>query len=133
MKRLAVSAFTVLMIVVGCATRTSDLDAAKSSWQGAKYDEVVLAWGAPTRSTRLSDGRDAHTWVSETTVSRPSVYPSIGVFGGSGGSGVGAGVTMGAGGTGLVRCERTLVFQDARVVEQTWSGPDAACAKYRHG
>jgi hypothetical protein len=122
-----------LILTAACAT-TSDIEAAKTSWQNARYDEVVLAWGAPTRSTRLSDGRDAHTWVSESTVSRPGIFPSIGVFGGSGGSGVGAGVTLGGGGgADLVRCERTLVFRDGRVVEQTWSGSEEACGRFRHG
>jgi hypothetical protein len=121
------------LLLTACAT-TNELEAAKTSWQGAKYDEVVMAWGAPTRSTQLSDGRDAHTWVSESTVSRPGIYPSIGIFGGSGGSGVGAGVSVGGwGGADRVRCERTLVFQGGRVVEQTWSGSEEACARLRHG
>lgn len=133
MKKAAVTAFAGLLIVIGCATRLGEIDAAKSSWQNASYDQVVLAWGAPTRSTRLSDGRDAHTWVSESTVSRTGVFPSIGIFGGSGGSGVGAGVTLGGGGADVVRCERTLVFEQGRVVDQTWSGPAEACGKFRHG
>jgi hypothetical protein len=127
--KVAIWGFAVLLSVVGCATGPIDVETAKRSWDGAKYEDVVLAWGAPARSTELAGGREAHTWLSESTVSRPSVYPSIGIFGGSGRSGVGAGagVTLGGGGAHLVRCERTLVFQDGRVVEQSWSGPAQAC------
>ena len=62
--------------------------------------------------------------MSETVTSRGTFFPSIGIFGGSGGVGVGIGVTMGPGGGGFLRCERTLFFQNGKVVEQTWQGPD---------
>jgi hypothetical protein len=124
----------LLSFLVGCAsTPTGDINAARSSWQGASYDDVVRSWGAPVRSTKMTDGRDVYTWVSETVTSRPSFFPSLGIFGGSGGVGVGTGVTLGGGGGGgeLERCERTLVFQNARVVEQTWNGPADFCASFR--
>ena len=85
------------------------------------------------RSTKLSDGRDAHTWISESIASRPSFWPSIGIFGGSGGVGFGTGVTMGPGGGELQRCERTLIVQDGRVVDQTWHGPADYCSSFRRG
>jgi len=80
----------------------------------------VLAWGAPGRSTTLADNREAHTWVSQeppTYRGGPSV--GVGVFGGSGGSG------------GSESCERTLVFSERRVVEQTWTGPAGYCARFK--
>ena len=123
----------VLVMLAGCAsTPQGDVGSARDSWQGAAYEDVVRSWGAPARSTRLPDGRDAHTWVSETVSSRGSFWPSIGIFGGSGGVGFGTGVTMGPGGYGeLERCERTLFFEGGRVVDQSWQGPADFCASFR--
>ena len=73
--------------------------------QGASYDDVVAKWGTPVRSTKMSDGRDVYTWVSETSVPTRggSFFPSLGIFGGSGGGvGFGTGVTFGGGAVGTV-------------------------------
>ena len=123
----------IFILLGGCAsTPQGDVASARGSWQGASYEDVVRSWGAPARSTRLQDGRDAHTWVSETVASRGSFWPSIGIFGGSGGVGFGTGVTMGPGGYGeLQRCERTLFFEGGRVVDQSWHGPGDFCASFR--
>jgi len=40
-------------------------------------------------------------------------------------------VTMGSGGGEPARCERTLVFKDGRVVEQTWLGSAEYCSTFR--
>ena len=125
-----------LALLAGCASNpTGDTNMARDSWQGASYDDVVRSWGAPARSTRMTDGRDVYTWVSETVQSRAAFFPSLGIFGGSGGGvGFGTGVTMGSGGGGeLVRCERTLIFSGGRVVEQTWNGPGDFCGNFRRG
>ena len=124
-----------LALLAGCAsTPPGDINLARDSWQGASYDDVVRGWGAPARSTRMTDGRDVYTWVSETVEPRAAFFPSLGIFGGSGGVGFGTGVTMGSGGGGeLVRCERTLIFSGGRVAEQTWNGPADFCASFRRG
>jgi hypothetical protein len=104
---------------------------ATQSWQGATYEDVVLLWGAPARSTTLSEGRQAHTWISERTTSRGTFYPSVGIFGGSGNVGVGVGVgTSVPFGSERNACERTLIFDEGRVVEQNWAGPDAYCETF---
>jgi hypothetical protein len=124
----------IFLFLAGCAsTPEGDIPGAQSSWHGATYDDVVRSWGAPARSTKLTDGRDAHTWVSESIASRPSFWPSLGIFGGSGGVGFGTGVTMGPGGGELQRCERTLILQNGRVVDQTWQGPSDFCSSFRRG
>ena len=128
-------AIFLVVLAAGCAsTPEGDTNAARSSWHGASYDDVVRSWGAPMRSTRMTDWRDVYTWVSETVAPRHAFFPSLGIFGGSGGVGFGTGVTMGAGGGGeLTRCERTMIFQGGRVVEQTWNGPSDFCASFRRG
>lgn len=126
------TAALVLALLAGCASRPdADVGPARASWHGAAYEDVVRSWGVPTRSTTLPGGRTASTWVSETVAPRASFFPSIGIFGGSGGVGVGTGVTMGPGGGELVRCERTLIFENGRVAEQTWQGPADFCASFR--
>lgn len=127
--------FAALMVLLlaGCATPDADMAGARGTWNGASYDEVVLQWGAPARSTKLTDGRDVYTWVSEGAATRGSVYPSIGISGGSGGIGIGTGVIFGAGGGEPVRCERTLIFKDGRVGEQSWQGPAEFCNGFRRG
>jgi len=114
-----------------CASTPGDMYDVERSWQGAGYDEAVARWGTPARSTALSSGGQAYTWVSESTTSRGAVWPSIGIFGGGGGVGVGAGATVGPGSTGLVSCERTLVFRDGRVVDQRWQGDPQYCAAFQ--
>ena len=124
----------VLFFVAGCAsTPQGDVNAALGSWHGATYEDVVRSWGAPVRSTKLPNGRDAYTWVSETVAPRASIWPSVGIFGGSGGVGFGTGVTMGPGGGELQRCERTLFFENGRVVDQAWNGADDFCSSFRRG
>lgn len=123
----------ILVLLAGCAsTQPADLNQARDGWYGVRYETAVLRWGVPTRSTVLPDGRDAHTWVSESYAGG-GWFPSIGIFGGSGGVGVGTGVTMGQGGGELLRCERTLFFRDGRVVEQSWQGQSRYCSSFRRG
>ena len=122
----------LLLALAGCATTTADIQGARDSWQGANYDEVVARWGAPHRHTTLSDGGYVYTWEAESVSSRARFYPSFGLFGGSGGGvGVGTGVTMGPGGGDLVRCDRTLIFRNARVAEQTWQGEPEFCSSFK--
>mgnify|MGYP007062753302 FL=1 len=84
------------------------------------------------RSTSFSDGRLVYTWYSEGMVPRSSVWPSIGVSAGSGmGVGIGVGVSAGASRDVQVSCERTLIFKDRRVVDQTWQGPADFCSAFR--
>jgi len=108
------------------------MNAAKVTWAGVTYDEVVARWGQPVDHTTLSDGGYVYTWVSETVEPRGRLYPSLSFFGGSGGGiGIGTGVAVGPGGGELVRCSRTLVFRDARVADQTWQGDPAFCDNFR--
>jgi hypothetical protein len=119
----------VLLLLEGCATLGVDLTAAKDSWQGERYETVVARWGAPARSTVLADGRDSHTW-SSIAGAGGSWFPTIGVSSGSG-MGMGAGVTSGQNGMEPVRCERTLIFSEGRVVEQSWLGQWRYCSSFR--
>ncbi len=135
MRLISIAAIAALLAGCAATTTESDMFAARDTWKGSTYDDVVARWGVPVRSTKLADGREAYTWVSETVVSRAAFYPSIGIFGGSGGGGVGVGTGVavggGAGGGELQRCERTLIFQKARVVDQTWQGPAEYCASFK--
>ncbi len=124
-----------LLLLAGCATLSRDVDGAKQSWQGARYEEVVARWGVPARHTKFDDGRYVYTWDSERTTSSGGVVPSISIFGGTG-VGVGIGVGVGAGGSSgydRVRCERTLIFKDGAVTEQTWLGPSTYCSSFKRG
>jgi hypothetical protein len=120
------------LLLAACATT----EKAKESWRGATYDDVVRAWGAPARSGKLADGAEVHTWVSEAGPTyRSGASVGIGGFGGGGHGGVGVGVgasfPIGQGSvTPPARCERTLTFRDARLVEQAWIGADEICTEY---
>ncbi len=121
----------MVVLLAGCAAPGAELVEGRGSWDGATYDEVVLRWGTPVRSTKLTDGRDVYTWVSESVGSRGSVHPSIGISGGSGGGiGIGTGIMFGSGGGEPVRCERTLIFRAGRVDEQNWQGPAGYCRSF---
>jgi hypothetical protein len=123
----------IVVLLAGCAsTPPVDPGQVQAGWHGARYETAVANWGAPNRSTVLPDGRDVHTWVSES-LTGGRWYPSIAFIGGSRGMGMGAGATMGAGGGELLRCERTLYFRDGRVVEQLWQGPPTYCSTFRRG
>ncbi len=122
----------IAVLLAGCAGLESDFTSARDSWLDAPYDEVVLRWGTPVRSTRLTDGRDVCTWASEGSLPRGNVRPSIGIFGGSGGRmSIGTGVMFGSGDGEFARCERTQIFKDGRVEEQTWQGPVEYCNTFR--
>lgn len=108
------------LAAAGCATVDPNLAAARDSWQGARYDDVVLAWGAPARSSRLADGRESHTWMSEDAA----------VIRGSGGAGGAGGIVFREPGD-PARCDRTLVFSAGQVVEQKWLGPAAYCSRFK--
>ena len=120
----------VVVLLAGCAA-PGGLTDATDSWDGATYDEVVLRWGTAVRSTRLNDGRDVYTWVSESAGTRARAQPSVGIGIGSGGVGIGTGVMFGASGGEPQRCERTLIFKAGRVDEQTWQGPADYCKTFR--
>ena len=97
------------LAAAACAsTDGSELAAARDSWRGATYDQVLMAWGTPSHSAK-----DSHTWLSEDTV--PRVQSSGGV----------GGMMYPA-----ARCDRTLAFRDGRVVDGRWSGDPAFCQSY---
>jgi hypothetical protein len=102
--------------VVACAAMDSELAAARESWRGATYDQVVAAWGPPTRSAG-----DSYTWLSEDRV--PQAQRS--------GSGAG-GVIFGAAPDSVAaRCERTLLIQNVRVVRAgDWKGAPEFCKRF---
>ena len=125
----------MILLLAGCSTMTveQELEQTKASWQDATYDEVVARWGPPARSAPLSDGRQTHTWTSQEAPVRP-YGPSIGVgvFGGSGGGGVGVGVGFPFGMTvNPAACERTLTFQEGKLVEQSWTGDPGYCRYFK--
>lgn len=120
----------IVLVLAGCAS--GGTVGPQSGWNGASYDEVVRAWGTPARSTKLTDGSNVYTWVSEGVGTRARVSPSIGIGVGSGGGvGIGTGVMFGSGGGEPVRCERTLIFREGRVAEQNWQGPPEYCDTFR--
>jgi hypothetical protein len=90
----------------------------------------VAAWGPPTRIVK-SGGQENHTWVTDERMPRggSDVYGGVGV-----GRGVGIGVGVGGaifGASGEpVRCERTLVFREGRVVDEDWSGEPEFCKRF---
>lgn len=94
--------------VAACASVDDELAAARQSWRGATYDQVLMAWGAPSHSAR-----DSHTWLSGDGRIQHS----------GGGAG---GVIFAA----PARCDRTLAFRDGRVVDERWAGDPAACRLY---
>ena len=127
-------AFAVL--VAACAT-AQDVEVAKNSWMGATYEDVLRVWGAPARSTTTADGRYWYTWET-VSVAQPSssVGFSLGGMriGGGGGTatGVGVGTSMPIGSPPAPEsCQRTLIFQNGVVVDQSWQGPPSMCADFK--
>jgi hypothetical protein len=101
--------------IAACAL-DSELSAARESWRGASYDQVVAAWGPPTRNAK-----DSYTWLSEDRV--PQAQRS--------GSGAGGVIFGGAPDAVAARCERTLLIQDARVVRASdWKGEPEFCKRF---
>jgi len=119
-------ALWLALLLAGCASTES----AKTSWQGAHYDDVISRWGAPSRSAPMAGGGQVHTWVTEGGYGGGSPA-SVSIFGGSGGAGAATTVILGGGGSEPQRCERTLTFRDDRVVEQTWIGQSSFCSQFR--
>jgi len=58
-------AFTAISIA--CAdTRAKRMDA----WVGHTIDDLIIQWGAPIRTAKLSDGRMVYSWISVKSVGR---------------------------------------------------------------
>jgi hypothetical protein len=102
-------ALALAAAVAACASTDGELAAARDSWRGATYDQVLMAWGTPSQSAV-----DSHTWLSDDSAPRRP--------GSSGG--VGGMIFASA------RCDRTLAFRDGRVVDQRWNGDPEFCKLY---
>jgi hypothetical protein len=122
----------LLLLLAGCAS----LDEDRASWYGASFEDVRAAWGTPTRTEKLPDGAEVHTWINESpSSSGSSVGVGFGIFRGSGnvGVGVGTGVSVPVGERGPnLRCERRMTFRDGQVFDVEWLGqPERACSGYQ--
>ena len=121
----------IAVLLAGCASMDVDVNAARNSWDGTRYDDVVAQWGAPVRNATLADGRESCTWVSEGTVSSGSVLP-VTIYGSNRGVGVGTALPgFGYGSSELARCERNLIFKGGSVVEQSWQGNARFCNSFK--
>jgi hypothetical protein len=124
------AALALICAAAACATTGSDLERAKQSWQGATHEEVVARWGIPART----DAKNSQTWISEGVPYRAQPSVGFGLFGGGGRTSVGVGVGIPVGSPEpLARCERTMVFEEGRVVDQSWVGPAEFCYGFRRG
>src|SRR5438445_4286332 len=128
-------AAVALALGLGACATVEDVNKARDSWQGATYEDVLRAWGAPTRSTKTADGRDWHTWVTES-YAQPGSSVGIGVggmrIGGGGGVGVGVGVGVPAGTPAPPpRCGGAQALERGKIVDQSWAGPPGLCDDVR--
>ena len=106
--RASLSLASAALALAACAS-TDEFAAARESWRGATYDQVLMAWGTPSQSSV-----DSHTWLSDDSAPRVQ---------GSGG-GVGGMIFAAA------RCDRTLAFRDGRVVDERWAGDPEYCKRF---
>lgn len=132
----APAAAALVAALAACAGMDPQYRAARESWRGASFEQVLAAWGPPNRSLK-SGSQEVHTWVAEDRVPRgggSGVYGGVGVGRGGGHTGVGVGVggVIFGGGPGevTVRCERALIFRDARVIDEDWSGDAEFCKRF---
>jgi hypothetical protein len=102
------------LAAAACASMDGDLVAARESWRGATYEEVVKAWGVPSQSAV-----DSHTWLSDDGL--PQFQGSAGGAGG---------VVFGGPGGRPARCDRTVAFRAGRVVDERWSGEPEFCKRF---
>jgi hypothetical protein len=102
----------LLLLLTGCATTDAEL-----SWRGATYEELVAAWGAPSRSAR-----DTQTWISADEAPQAQR---------SGSGGAGGAIFSGSPTEKVAHCERTMVFRDGRVADARWSGDRAFCKTFK--
>jgi hypothetical protein len=105
--RASLSLALAVSALAACAS-TDEFSAARESWRGATYDQVVMAWGTPSQSAV-----DSHTWLSDENAPRVQ---------GSGGVG---GMIFAA-----ARCDRTLAFREGRVVDERWAGDAEYCKRF---
>jgi len=133
--RPASLAASFALFLAACATTDPEVDAARQTWRGASYDDVVAAWGPPNRIDK-SGPQEKHIWVTEGRVERPRSTIGFGVGMGGGRGNVGVGVGVGGGqvlSTSVepVRCERALIVSEGRVVgEGEWTGDPGWCRSF---
>lgn len=58
----------ILLVVVlsGCAMKMADYDNLMDSWIGANQDDLISAWGIPTKTLELRDSI-IHEWIYESS------------------------------------------------------------------
>ena len=58
--------FPILLVVVlsGCAMKVAEYNNLINSWIGTKQDDLITAWGIPTKTLELEDSI-IHEWVYE--------------------------------------------------------------------
>ncbi len=113
--------------LTGCTTMPEEPNRVQNAWLGASYEDVVRHWGTPVRSTSFNDGRMVYTWYTEGVVPRRDVWPSYGIYGNRG---IGSPPGYSAYREVMVSCERTLIFKEGRVAEQTWLGVSSFCDNF---
>ena len=119
---LAINTASLVLYLAACATTDPEVDAARQTWRGASYDDVVAAWGPPNRIDR-SGPQEKHIWVTEGRVERPRSTIGFGV-------GVGGGQVLSTT-VEPVRCERALIVAEGRVVgEGEWAGDPGWCRSF---
>ncbi len=115
----------IAALLISACAHDPEVVAARDSWKGAPYDDVVKAWGPPDKSA-TKDGRETRTWVSRE-VPPAGFHGGVTVSGGTGGAG---GALFGPPTESNAVCERILVFNGGRVSDQTWNGPPDFCKRF---
>ena len=106
------------------AADTAQLDEAKLGVAPKALDPVDVVFSTGKLVFMMMDAMVLVALEDEAVVGFPAVGVNVGV-------GVGTGFPIGGGGGGqMVRCQRTLVFRNAIVVEQTWNGNSQFCSTF---
>ena len=68
------SIVALALVLTACAT-AEDMQRARDSWNGASYEDVLKAWGAPERGTKTADGTQTSIEITNRTDNRWTADP----------------------------------------------------------
>lgn len=123
MRTASIIVLVTSLLLSGCATK-SQVDARIQPWQTASLDQIIAAWGLPTREQMVGQRRFL-IWNNQKTSADVDVGIRVGSFGRHGGISVGT-LLFGGGEENI--CSRVVEVNDKeQVIGIQWNGDPGVC------
>ena len=115
----------ISLILLGCTTM-EQANGRISAWQNSSLDNLVQAWGLPTKEQTIGS-RKFYVWTSHDASNSPAIGISLGTGGRHGGISL---ATLFGGGHEEDYCSRVVeVDKQEAIIGIQWNGDPSLCYK----